>query len=36
VLRQAYSPGMREAVQAEIDKDFVMLPVHEIEQRLSA
>ncbi len=36
VLRQAYSSGMRDAVQAEIDKDFVMLPVHEIEQRLSA
>jgi protein required for attachment to host cells len=36
VLRQAYSPALREAVRVEIDKDFVKVPVHEIEQRLTA
>jgi protein required for attachment to host cells len=36
VLRQAYSVGMRHALRAELDKDFVKLPVHEIEQHLAA
>jgi protein required for attachment to host cells len=36
VLRQAYSNGLREAVKAEIDKDLVKMPVHEIEKRLAA
>jgi protein required for attachment to host cells len=36
VLRQAYSNGLREAVKAEIDKDYVKLPVHEIEKKLAA
>ena len=36
VLRQAYSPALREAVRLEIDKDFVKVPVHEIEQRVTA
>jgi protein required for attachment to host cells len=36
VLRQAYPNGLRDAVKAEIDKDFVRLPVHEIEKRLAA
>ena len=34
VIRQAYSPTLRQAVRAEIDKDFVKLPVHEIEKHL--
>ena len=34
VLRQAYSHNLRAAVQAEIDKDLVRLPVHEIEKHL--
>ena len=34
VLRQAYSPTLRKAVRAELDKDFVKLPVHEIEKHL--
>ena len=36
VLRQAYSDGLRGAVRAEIDKDYVRMPVHEIEKRLAA
>jgi len=36
VLRPAYSHDLRKALQAEIDKDFVKLPVHEIEKHLSA
>jgi protein required for attachment to host cells len=34
VLRQAYSPHLRQALRAEIDKDFVRMPVHEIEKHL--
>jgi protein required for attachment to host cells len=34
VLRQAYSPRLRQAVRAEIDKDLVRMPVHEIEKHL--
>jgi protein required for attachment to host cells len=35
VIRQAYSPRLRDAVRAEIDKDLVKVPVHEIEKRLA-
>ena len=35
VLRQTYSHTLRAAVRAEIDKDFVKLPVHEIERHLA-
>jgi protein required for attachment to host cells len=35
VLRQAYSPQLRNALHAEIDKDFVKLPVYEIEKHLA-
>jgi protein required for attachment to host cells len=35
VLRQAYPHTLRAAVQAEIDKDLVRLPVHEIEKHLA-
>ena len=34
MLRQAYSPHLRQALRAEIDKDFVRMPVHEIEKHL--
>jgi protein required for attachment to host cells len=34
VLRQAYSHNLRAALRGEIDKDFVRLPVHEIEKHL--
>jgi protein required for attachment to host cells len=34
MLRAAYSPALRDAVREEIDKDYVKLPVHEIEQHL--
>ena len=36
VLRQAYSHNLRQALRAEVDKDFVKLPVHEIEKHLTA
>jgi protein required for attachment to host cells len=36
VIRQAYSPGLRRALHAEIDKDLVKLPVHEIEKHIAA
>jgi len=36
VLRQAYSHNLRAALRAEIDKDLVKLPVHEIEKHLAA
>ena len=35
VLRQAYSHNLRAAVHAEIDKDLVRIPVHEIEKHLA-
>lgn len=35
VLRPAYSHALKGAVRAEIDKDLVKMPVHEIEKRLS-
>jgi protein required for attachment to host cells len=35
VLRQAYSHNLRAALRGEIDKDFVKLPVHEIEKHLA-
>ena len=35
-LRRSYSPHLRNAVRAEIDKDFVKLPVREIERHLAA
>jgi protein required for attachment to host cells len=34
MLRRVYSPAVRAALKAEIDKDYVKLPVHEIEKRL--
>jgi protein required for attachment to host cells len=34
MLRQVYSPHLRQALRAEIDKDFVRMPVHEIERHL--
>jgi protein required for attachment to host cells len=35
VLRPAYSPAVKKAVRAELDKDFVKLPVHQIEKHLT-
>jgi protein required for attachment to host cells len=35
MLRAAYSPALQKAVRTEIDKDFVKLPVHEIEKHLA-
>jgi protein required for attachment to host cells len=34
VLRQAYSASLRNVLRAEVDKDLVRLPVHEIEKHL--
>ena len=36
MLRQAYTPALKQAVREEVDKDFVKVPVHEIEKRLTA
>jgi protein required for attachment to host cells len=36
VLRPAYSHDLRKALQTEIDKDLVKVPVHEIEKHLVA
>jgi protein required for attachment to host cells len=35
VIRDAYPHGLRAAVRAEIDKDYVKLPVYEIEKHLT-
>ena len=35
MLRPAYSHGLKAAVRAELDKDLVKMPVHEIEKRLA-
>jgi len=35
MLRPAYSSGLKGAIRAEVDKDLVKVPVHEIEKRLS-
>ena len=34
MIRQAYSPHVRDALRKELDKDYVKLPVHEIEKHL--
>jgi protein required for attachment to host cells len=36
VLRGGYSPAVRAAIGAELDKDWVKLPIDEIERRLFA
>jgi len=36
VIRQAATPNLRKALRAEIDKDFVKMPVPEIEKHLAA
>ena len=35
MIRSAYSHALRGAVRAEVDKDFVKLPVHQIEKHLT-
>jgi protein required for attachment to host cells len=35
-LRPAYTHDLRKALRTEIDKDFVKMPVHEIERHLAA
>jgi protein required for attachment to host cells len=35
MLRPAYSHALRQAIRAELDKDFVKLPVYEIEKHLT-
>jgi len=34
MLREVYSPAVRKAIRAEVAKDLVKLPVHEIEKHL--
>ena len=35
MIRPAYSHALRAAVRAEVDKDLVKLPIHEIEKHLT-
>ena len=35
IIRPLYSHALRAAVRAEIDKDYVKMPVHEIEKHLA-
>lgn len=35
IIRHAYSQHVRDALRGEIDKDFVKMPVHEIEEYLT-
>jgi len=32
MLRPAYTPAVRRAIKAEIGKDYVKMPIHEIEK----
>jgi protein required for attachment to host cells len=34
MIREVYSPVVRNAIRAEVGKDLVKLPVHEIEKKL--
>ena len=36
MIRHAFSAAVRDAVRAEIHKDYVKMPVHEIEKHLAA
>ncbi|HXZ23058.1 MAG TPA: host attachment protein [Pseudolabrys sp.] len=36
MIRPAYSHALKNAVRAEVDKDFVKMPVHEIEKHLTS
>ena len=36
LLRQAFSAAVRNAIRAEIDKDYVKMPLYEIEKHLAA
>ena len=36
MLRPVYSNALKGAVRAELDKDYVKMPVHEIEKHLTA
>jgi len=36
VIRQRYTPALKAAIKAELDKDYVKLPVYEIEKQLTA
>ena len=35
MLRAAYSPAIRQALRGEIDKDYVKVPIREIEKHLA-
>jgi protein required for attachment to host cells len=35
MIRPAYSHALKGAVRVEVDKDFVKMPVHEIEKHLT-
>ena len=35
ILRQNYTPQLQKAIRAELGKDYVRMPVHEIEKHLT-
>lgn len=35
MIRSAYSPILKQALIAELDKDFVKMPIHEIEKHVA-
>jgi protein required for attachment to host cells len=35
MIRKAYSPALRKAISAEIEKDYTRVPVREIERHLT-
>jgi protein required for attachment to host cells len=35
VLRRAFSPAVRKVVRQEVEKDYVNMPIHEVERQLS-
>jgi protein required for attachment to host cells len=36
VLRQAYTAGLKQAIHTEIQKDYVNMPIYEIEKHIAA
>jgi len=35
ILRRAFSPSVRNVVRHEAEKDYVRMPIYEVEQHLS-
>jgi protein required for attachment to host cells len=35
ILRRAFSPSVRDVVRHEMEKDYVRMPIYEVERHLS-